>query len=168
MPKLAFVMQTQQQSEWCWAAVSASNSDFFGGPPGPSGGMWKQCEVAQCALTGHPACCDQPMPTTCNEDWYLEQGLDCVSHKAGDPTPGPSPYAYIQSEINNNHPVGVRIGWYGDGGHFVCVTGYDDSSGTQFLEVDDPYYGHSTYEYNAFCTAYQSGTGGWTHTYPIA
>jgi hypothetical protein len=50
----------------------------------------------------------------------------------------------------------------------VCVTGYDDSTGTQFVNVDDPWYGPSTYEHTAFCTAYQSGAGGWTHTYPIA
>jgi hypothetical protein len=108
------------------------------------------------------------MPATCNQDWYLEQGLTCVSHLAGAVTAGPLQYPNIKNEIDNNHPVGVRIGWYGDDGHFVCLTGYDDSSGTQFVNVDDPYYGPSTYEYNAFCTAYQSGSGGWTHTYPIA
>ena len=167
MPKLAFVMQTQLQTDWCWAAVSASTSSFFAGPPGPSGGPWKQCEVAQCALPGNPACCDQPMPASCNQDYYLENGLTCVNHLAGSPTAGTSPYLDVKNEIDNGHPVGVRIEWYGDGGHFVCLTGYDDSTGTQFVEVDDPYYGHSTYEYSAFCSAYQGG-GSWTHTYPIA
>jgi Papain-like cysteine protease AvrRpt2 len=167
MPKLPFIMQTQLQTNWCWAAVSASISSFFGGPAGASGGPWQQCEVANCALT-QTACCMNGASPACNQDWYLEEGLTCVSHLAGPVSSGPSPYANIKNEIDNDRPVGVRIGWYGDGGHFVCVTGYDDSTGTQFVNVDDPWYGPSTYEYTAFGTAYQSGAGGWTHTYPIA
>ena len=166
MPQLTFSMQQQQQANWCWAAVSASTSSFFGGPSGQSGEPWKQCEVANCAL-GQVTCCAAPSSPACNTDYYLDSGLTCVSHLAGPVTSGPSPYLSIKNEIDNNRPVGVRIGWYGDGGHFVCVTGYDDGSGTQFVDVDDPWYGSSTYEYNAFCSAYQSGAGGWTHTYPI-
>ena len=167
MPKLPFIMQTQLQTNWCWAAVSASTSSFFGGPAGASGGPWQQCEVANCALN-QTTCCANGGSSACNQDWYLDKGLTCVNHLAGPVATGPSPYASIKNEINNNRPVGVRIGWYGDGGHFVCVTGYDDSTGTQFVNVDDPWYGPSTYDYTAFCTAYQSGAGGWTHTYPIA
>ena len=40
MPKLPFIMQTQLQTNWCWAAVSASTSSFFGGPAGASGGPY--------------------------------------------------------------------------------------------------------------------------------
>lgn len=169
MPQLAlaFTMQTQQQTEWCWAAVSASISSYFANPPGPSGGPWQQCEVASCALS-MPNCCPPGSNPASNQDWYLEKGLTCVNHLSGPPVPGPSPYAYVQQEINSNHPVAVRIGWYNDGGHFVCLSGYDDSSGTQYVDVEDPYYGHSTYDYNAFSTAYQNGAGGWTDTYPVA
>jgi hypothetical protein len=167
MPKLAFNMQTQQQTNWCWAAVSASISSYFGNPAGPSGGPWQQCEVANCALN-QVSCCANGNTPLCNVDWYLDQGLTCVKHLAGPVVPGPSPYSYVQQEINSNHPVGVRIGWYGDGGHFVALSGWDDSSGTQFVNVEDPWYGPSTYDYNTFSTAYQSGAGGWTHTYPVA
>jgi hypothetical protein len=167
MPKLPFTMQQQMQTNWCWAAVSASTSSYFGTPPGPSGGPWQQCDVANCALS-QTTCCQNGSSAACNQDWYLDQGLTCINHLAGPAVAGPSPYSYVQQEIDSDHPVGVRIGWSSDGGHFVCLTGYDDSSGTQFVDVDDPWYGPSTYEYNAFSTAYQSGASSWTHTYPIA
>jgi hypothetical protein len=168
VPKLGFVMQQQNQTNWCWAAVSASVSNFFGGPASPSGGPWQQCDVANCAL-GQTNCCQAQNAggAACNKDWYLEQGLACVSHLASPPVSGPSPYSFVQQEITSNHPVGVRIGWYGGGGHFVALSGYDDSTGTQFVDVEDPWYGPSTYDYNSFSTAYQSGAGGWTDTYPI-
>jgi hypothetical protein len=167
MPNLAFTMQAQAQTYWCWAAVSASTSAYFGGPVGPSGGPWQQCEVANCVLK-QTTCCQDGSTSSCNLDAVLEDGLTCVTHLAGAPFSGPSPYSYVKQEIAAGHPVGVRIGWYNDDGHFVCLTGYDDSTGTQFVEVDDPWYGHSTYEYGAFSTAYQNGAGGWTDTYPIA
>jgi hypothetical protein len=167
MPKLAFTMQTQQETNWCWAAVSASISAYFGVPAGPSGGTWLQCEVANCALK-QSSCCQDGSTALCNQDWYLEQGLTCVNHLAGPPVAGPSLYSYIQQEIDADRPVALRIGWYGDGGHFVALSGYDNSSGTQFVDVEDPWYGPSTYDYTAFSTAYQSGAGGWTDTYPVA
>lgn len=167
MSKLNFTMLQQQQTSWCWAAVSASVSMFFGAPAGPAGGPWQQCDVANCALI-QTTCCQNGSTSQCNQDWYLEQGLTCVQHLASPPVTGPSTFAYIQQEIDADRPVGVRIGWYNDGGHFVVLSGYDDSNGLQNVFVEDPWYGPSTYDYNAFSTAYQSGAGSWTHTYPIS
>src|SRR5450755_5091717 len=121
MPKLDFSMQYREQSEWCWAAVSASISSYFGGPAGPAGGPWLQCQVASSVL-GQPDCCADGSTASCNQDWYLQDGLTCVNHLGGPPVVGPSPFAYVQQEIDANRPVAVRIGWYPnqDDGHFVC------------------------------------------------
>lgn len=164
--QLTFTMQTQQQTNWCWAAVSTSVANYFNSP-GPSGGPWQQCEVVNAEVAQNTCCSDGATPS-CNTDGYLDLALTRVGHLAAPPTAGASPFAYVQQEIGHLRPVGVRIGWIGRGGHFVALSGFDDSNGTQFLDVEDPWYGPSTYVYNAFATAYQNGAGTWTHTYPIA
>jgi hypothetical protein len=163
--QLAFGMQSQQQTNWCWAAVSVSIAGYYG-TVGPSGGPWQQCEVANSQL-GQTACCANGATPQCNMPWYLDQALTAVGHLAGPPTAGSSPYSDVQQEINANRPVAVRIGWAGGGGHFVVLSGYDDNAGNQFLDVEDPWYGPSLVDYSAFATAYQ-GSGTWTHTYPVS
>ena len=164
--RLGFSMQLQQQTEWCWAAVAASIAAYFNSS-GPSGGPWRQCEVAN-TVRKQTTCCQNGSSANCNHDDYLDSALTAVKHLAGPVNPSTISYADISQEVDNNRPVAVRIGWYGDGGHFVVLGGYDDSGGAQIVDVEDPRYGPSTYDYTQFCTAYQSGTGKWTDTYPIA
>jgi len=163
---LPFFMQHQEQTNWCWAAVSVSIANYFS-TPGPSGGPWRQCDVANAEL-GQSTCCSNGSTSDCNQDWYLDRALTRVSHLAGPVTPAPESFTYVQLEITAQRPVGVRIGWYGGGGHFVAVTGYDDTNGAQQVDIEDPWYGPSTYDYGSFVSAYQSGAGQWTHTYPVA
>jgi hypothetical protein len=164
--QLTFSMQAQQQTNWCWAAVSASVASYFN-TPGPSGTPWQQCEIAS-AEFAPVSCCPNGSAPACNRDWYLDKALTRVNHLASPATSGAASFPYIQQQINSNCPVGVRIGWIGDGGHFVVVSGYDDTNGNQMVDVEDPIYGPSVYDYNAFCTGYQSGAGTWTDTYPVA
>lgn len=166
MPKLAFQMQRQLQSQWCWAAVSSSISSFYGGPNGPSGVPWKQCEVANNAHA-LATCCDDGSTDECNRDGMLDQGLVVVSHLAGPATGAPENFAYVQQEIDNGHPIGVRITWNQGDAHAVVISGYDTQNGTQLVDVEDPYYDSSTYEIGAFTTGYLSGKGQWNNTYPI-
>jgi hypothetical protein len=164
--QLAFTMQSQQQTNWCWAAVATSIADYFS-TSGPSGGPWQQCELVNAEL-GQTTCCQDGSTGNCNCDWYLDRALTRVGHLAGPVITGAESFTYVEGEINGLRPVGVRIQWNGDGGHFVVLAGYDDSNGNQFVDVEDPWYGQSTYDYNAFATGYQSGAGSWSHTYPVA
>src|SRR3954447_18371272 len=60
-----FAMQPQEQTEWCWAAVSTSVAVFFGS------GSWTQCQVASGEL--HPIdCCGADASGGCNKPWYLD------------------------------------------------------------------------------------------------
>jgi hypothetical protein len=115
---------------------------------------------------GQTTCCQNGGSAQCNVPWYLEKALTCIGHLAAPPTSGAETFSYIQSEIDAGRPVGVRIGWFGGGGHFVIVRGYDDTAGNQLVDVEDPWYGPSIVDYAAFATAYQ-GAGSWTDTYPI-
>jgi hypothetical protein len=67
-----FVMQVQQKTNWCWAAVSASVAGFFGG-------AWTQCAIA--SAERHPRnCCANPLPNGCDVYWYLDAPLARVGH----------------------------------------------------------------------------------------
>jgi hypothetical protein len=166
MPKrIGFTMQSQQQTEWCWAAVAASVASYFNSA-GPSGGPWRQCEIVS-NVRKDATCCKDGTTSNCNHDDYLESALTVVNHLAGPVNSGAMPYGDILHAIDGNKPVALRMGWYGDGGHFIVLDGYDDSGGSQIVDVEDPWYGPSTYDYTQFCTGYQSGTGKWTHTYPV-
>jgi hypothetical protein len=164
--QLGFVMQSQQQTNWCWAAVAASVAAYFNSA-GPSGGPWKQCEIAG-NVRNDPTCCQDGTTPNCNHDDLLDSALNTVHHLAGPPEASPISYAEVAQEIDNNRPVAVRIGWYGGGGHFLALAGYEDAGGAQIVDVEDPWYGPSTYDYTQFCTRYQSGAGEWTHTFPVA
>lgn len=153
---LNFNMQKQQQSQWCWSAVTTSTSLFYN-----VGSGWTQCTLVNAELN-QTTCCQNGATSSCNQPWYLDKALQrtgnlkSVVGKA-------ATYAGVQKEINANRALGVRIGWPDDTGHFVIIDGYSNTGG-RFVSVKDPFYGPSTYSYNAFATGYQT-TGKWTHSY---
>lgn len=155
---LAFNMQTQQQSNWCWSAVSVSVAVFYNAAT-----PWSQ----QCVLAGQQlgqACC--PAGTNvgvCDIPWYLDQALAQVGH-LNTWIAGSQAIGAIQIEINANRPLGVRIGWNSGGGHFVAISGYSSAPAGDTVTVEDPIFGQSTLPLAAFQMNYQS-TGTWTHTY---
>jgi hypothetical protein len=155
---LAFTMQHQTQTNWCWAAVSTSVNKFY-----HASSTWTQCKVVNAEL-GQTTCCSSGGSAACNQPWYLDKALarvgDLQSWQGGS-----VPYATVVAEVNGTRPLGCRIGWSGGGGHFVALYGYQTVSTTQqWVVVGDPWYGNSTLLYNTFRTGYQ-GTGTWTHTY---
>ena len=154
---LPFIMQAQQQSNWCWSAVTTSVSHFF-----DSTSSWTQCSLASAEIA--LACCGVgSIPGGCNVPWYLDRALQ-QTNNYDKVTVGPAAFADVETEVDSGRPLGVRIGWFGGGGHFVSITGYSSSATNQFVTVDDPIYGHPTLPYGTLCTSYQ-GSGSWTHSY---
>lgn len=153
---MPFPMQKQQQSMWCWAAVSSSVDCYF------TPAAWqKQCEVA-CGALRRSDCCTTP--PNCNTPALLQDGLTVVKHLRGTRR-GRIRFDALVQEIDAGYPVCVRIGWYGGGGHFVVVSGYWVSpSGKQYVYVDDPWYLRSQMTYDDLCWNYLS-KGAWTGTY---
>ena len=156
--RLAFSMQHQEQTNWCWSAVSTSVSHFYN-----PGSGWTQCGLANAEL-GQTTCCANGASPQCNVDGYLDRALGRTGNLqswAG----GAIALGRVEQEVNAGRVVGVRIGWAGGGGHFVALAGYADAgSGAGFVSVEDPWYGPSRVSYDSVRTAYQ-GSGSWTHTY---
>ena len=150
-------MQPQEQANWCWAAVSASVAQFYSAVT-----SWlQQCDVASAELS--KVCCPVGSNVDCDVLWYLDRALARVGHfntwRSGTAT-----IAETRNEIDNNRPLGARIGWSSGGGHFVVISGYSTSAAGDFVTIDDPIYARSTLLMSNFQSAYQ-GRGSWTHTY---
>jgi len=81
-------------------------------------------------------------------------------------TGGSTSFADLRTETDKGRPLGVRIGWAGGGGHFNVVNCYTWNSllRLESVQIEDPWYGTSVWDYDIFRTAYQ-GAGSWTHSY---
>jgi papain like cysteine protease AvrRpt2 len=154
--RVALTMQDQLQSQWCWAACSASVSRFY-----DTASSWTQCRVVNAELE-QTGCCQDGATGQCNQPWYLQRALTRTGNLVSWSS-GTVPMATIRSQIDAGRPVGVRIGWAGGGGHFVMISGCLDAA-TGLLEVRDPIFGTSEISIASFASNYQ-GSGSWTHTY---
>jgi hypothetical protein len=155
----AFSVQTQIQTQWCWAAVSTSVAIFFGST------KWTQCQVAADEL--HPLdCCGADASTGCNKAWSLDGALSRVGH-FDRMDASSAPFPDVQTEINSGRPLGCRIQWSGNtGAHFVALGGWSTApDGTEYVDVHDPYYGFVQKTYNDFLSSYRSSGDDWTHSY---
>ncbi|MFJ8313780.1 MULTISPECIES: papain-like cysteine protease family protein [unclassified Streptomyces] len=158
--RLAFVMQHQQQTNWCWAAVSTSISLFYN-----AGSTWTQCAVAN-QQTGQTDCCGAGAGgANCNSQQPLDNPLSIVGH-LDHMVSNKVDFATVESEIKAGRPLCIRIGWSTGGGHFLTAMGVDApfNSSDAIVAVDDPIYGRSDQVYNTLATNYQ-GSGTWTHSY---
>jgi len=154
---IPFTMYLQEQSNWCWSAVSVSVAQYYN-----PGTPWKsQCDLASAELG--LTCCPAGSTPGCNVPWYLDQALtrtnNYKTYAAGAATT-----AQIQSELGLLRPLGVRIAWSGGGAHFVILSDYFSSASIDYVTVEDPIFAQSTLTYAAFCSAYQ-GSGSWSHSY---
>jgi hypothetical protein len=150
---LAFIRQQQQQTQWCWAAVSVAVNLYYH----PTSGR-TQCAVVNTALN-QTTCCQNGSTAQCNQPWFLDQALQIVGNLNAF-TGGKATLNTVQTEVNNCRPICMRIGWTAGGGHFVTVFGY---SGTN-INIADPWYGTSVVNHTTFPAGYNGG-GTWTHSY---
>jgi hypothetical protein len=154
--RLSFQMQPQQQTNWCWAAVSTSVSLFY-----DPASTWTQCSVANGEL-GRSDCCGSGAATACNVYGYLASALQRVGHL--DHWDGNvASFQAVDDEVDAGRPIGIRVAWSGGGAHFLAVIGYLEDT-QNYVAVDDPIYGKSDVTYDALKTSYQ-GSGTWTHSY---
>jgi hypothetical protein len=153
--RVNLTMEPSGQTEWCWAAVSASVSRFYA-----AASTWTQCAIVNQELK-QTACCTEGSSSACNQPYVLENALTLVQHLMRD-FAGPLTFAEIVAEIDAGRPVGLCIDWKGGGGHFVTVAGYDRNG--EMIQVKDPLFGNSQVPLATFPAGYQGG-GTWSWTY---
>jgi hypothetical protein len=153
---LAFNMQAQTQSNWCWAATARSVSHYYWFLS-----RWSQCKIA-CAELNLTTCCDATVPDACNLSWWLAKALTRTQNFVS--VTGPVDFATVKAEIDAGRPVGARVAWSGGGAHFVVIYGYTEALfGNNYFDIDDPIYGKSHLTVSDFSNNYQN-TGTWTDT----
>jgi Papain-like cysteine protease AvrRpt2 len=154
--RLSFQMQPQQQTNWCWAAVSTSVALYY-----DAASTWTQCSVANGELS-RSDCCGSGAATACNVYGYLASALQRVGHL--DHWDGNAAvFQTVDDEVDAGRPIGIRVAWSGGGAHFLAIIGYLEDT-QNYVAVDDPIYGKSDVTYDTLKTSYQ-GSGTWTHTY---
>ena len=159
-------VEHQQQTQWCWAAVSNSVSHYY-----DPGSTWTQCTIVNAEM-GQTGCCTNGATAACNQPWYLDKALTrvgCLLSMAS----GTLSFATVKSLINSARPPCARQGWSGGGGHFMAIACYFQGllglfagagSTAKRLRISDPWYGDSVLDYDVFVSGYQ-GSGTWTHSY---
>jgi hypothetical protein len=155
--QLAFLMERQQQSNWCWAANAVSVARYYNGAS-----TWSQCGVANSQLS-RTDCCGTGAGGACNVASVLDGPLRVVSH-FNRMVGATISYTDMRTEIDAGRPLCVRQAWSGGGAHFLAILGYHANAGGEWVLVDDPIFGPQDVLYTTLVAGYQT-TGSWTHTY---
>ncbi len=173
---LEFDTERQEQTNWCWAAVTLAVSRYYakqgGGEARPQTALPQtQAEIVNTTFDefgeSHPDCCKDGSAAPCNRPYYVYKSLAMVHHYE-DKHKGHPGYDAAKDEIDADRPLIALVKWNGGGAHFLTVRGYDasPSEDTQdaLLHLGDPWYGESMVSFGSFPTAYQAG-GSWTYAY---
>lgn len=170
----SFIMQTQQESFWCWAAVAVSVNDFLDPPPATAGPAWTQPTLATALFKQQgvtSANCSDPGSDACNQPEALDAVLQITENLMPNGALASQHLTFecIQNWVNVQVPLAARIKWRGDGAHFVVLDGCKViNTGQQMVHVQDPASTTVTspgfWDYDAFVENYEEA-GFWIDTY---
>jgi hypothetical protein len=169
-----FNMQTQDETEWCWAAVAVSINAYLDPPAGDGGPTWTQPSLATQVLAQelqwNPAVdCSADPSEECDRPAGLNDALSITGNLMPDGYRSNCflDFASLQSWMDQQLPVGARILWPGGGAHFIALSGYQVfASGEQKVVVQDPLYGPSVQDYSSLRGQYICH-GSWNDTYLV-
>ena len=167
-------VQRQQNSEWCWAAVSTSVDRFF-----RPDSTHTQCEIAGSVL--NVKCCDGTQAVksdACNTPHALHSVLGRLHLLAADPIVKPLAFDQVRREVDAGRPVCILIKWLDNQGqvtnrgHFIALNGYRVTPAQkQFVSITDPMYGASEIAFDQFTSrkgGYRDGRGVWFASFLVA
>jgi hypothetical protein len=157
---LTFTLQTQAQSNWCWAAVTASVVKYYE----PTSAI-TQCSLANTAF-GKTSCCTNPGSNDCNKPYVLETALAGVNHLSSHAA-GPLSFSAVQGQIDATNPVGFQVHWRGGGFHVGVIAGYATEGSTNQIDVLDPWFGHTITDFATFPQNYQAEGTTWSWSFLI-
>lgn len=162
-----FTIEEQNQSQWCWAAVSVCVFRHFNDLRWP-----QQCDlvndVFRDTLFGED-CCQGGSVEDCDRSNDIGQVMALRGHLALRFDSGVSFDQLMQQIAQEQAPVVLRV-QFSDGitDHFIAVIGCAiDEDGEQHIQIADPSVASgniSTYEWKAFPENYSPGSS-WMNTY---
>lgn len=155
--RLPLQVQHQEQTNWCWSAVSVSVSHYYN-----QSSPWTQCTLVSAELGA--ACCENGSSSVCNVAWYLNLALQRTGN-LDSYLSTKVPYPRVVGAIDKRRPMCALTNWASGGGHFLAIVGYQTVEGIAYLYLSDPWYGDSLVAYDVFCTNYQGLGGTWTYSY---
>ena len=147
---LPVVAQRQKRSKWCWAAIAAMASDYYGVPV-------PQTEVVARVLG---ACADPDLAEDADVERRLDEALTAAGI-FGHWSFGKPMFDRVRFEIQRGRPFAARIGWFDGAAHYVLVQGYVETG--RRLMIFDPLHGSDVVDYADFPSSYRRG-GAWTET----
>ncbi|TDO06481.1 papain like cysteine protease AvrRpt2 [Mycobacterium sp. BK086] len=152
--RLPFVMQPQEQSNWCWAAVAVSVANYYDGT------SRSQCSFVNTFL-GRDDCCPGPTaPSPCNVAEDIQPALEATGRWQGKKD---GPVSAADLAVIRDRPVGrplvVEIHWKSSRpprlqNHFLAIIGHRVRD--NMVAVADPAYGPSDLPLNELNTNYKS------------
>lgn len=162
---LRFRIQRQQQSQWCWSAVTTSIRHFYV----PSS------TLTQCALVnsrrGRSDCCSAGPGADGNKCNIPDDTADAISDQGHlqQMQNNNVSFANLRAQVAAGRPVFCRIQWSGGGRHAIVCAGTEDG---EFVIMCDPGSSSaadaslgttSVVDYDTLKTAY-NGSGSWIGT----
>ena len=146
-----FDWQRQEQTHWCWAAMTAAVSLYYD----PSS-IWTQCRLAN-AVEGRKDCCEDGGSPECNIEQDAKTGLEKTGNFHSETTEAALPQQ-IADEMRQLRPIVAGVFKSGQPiGHAVVIQGfYPATSEAQMLvKVCDSSYGESLITYETLRLRYQ-------------
>lgn len=150
--QLDITMQTQQNSNWCWAAAGNTIATWYGR-------TYSQNQFCNAALGRRQG---TPCPNSQATLGDVQNGLRRAGVGPGSYVSGYLRYPTVQTEIDAERPVETRIQWSSGGGHMHVLYGYDTAK--NWVYWGDPW--PDSYRYNwGDYNYYVSGSSfSWTHS----
>ena len=133
--KHSFLLEKQDQTNWCWASVAVAVNGFLRQP------AVSQCQVAQ--RTRKPvgvSCCQSPGADSCNKPELISKALAAVGVARLSSPEQPQnelDVEVIRHDIGRNRPIICAMGGGGTN-HFVVVVAWAVIDGVPWIFVDDP------------------------------
>jgi hypothetical protein len=159
-------MQTQQEENWCWAAVGVAINNFL--DPGSVPAL-TQATLANKVLAIPGVDCTMT-PDQCNFTAALDDVLKATANLRDDLGTRVLDFPSLKAQIDGGFPVCAQINWFEGGAHAIALDGYvEQNLGEQVVEVvsvQDPLYGPSFQFYDDLVNRYL-GLGVWADTFTV-
>ncbi|MFF1375264.1 papain-like cysteine protease family protein [Streptomyces sp. NPDC058308] len=150
--RLNITMQSQQKTNWCWAAGGNTIATYLGR-------TYSQNQFCNAAFGRNQSTeCPNNQATLGN----VQSGLRWAGINPGSYVTGWLRYPTVKAEIDAGRPVETRIQWSNGGGHMHVLYGYDDAS--SWVYWGDPWPSNDRYNWASHAWYVDNNTFSWTHS----